>query len=49
MVQALFGKQSKLTYAEYLEHECISSIKHDFVNSQMFAIAISDIYEDVRL
>jgi hypothetical protein len=49
MVQAPFVKQSKLTYAEYLEHECFSLIKHDFVNSQMFAIALSDIYEDVKL
>jgi Uma2 family endonuclease len=42
MLQGAFVKQSKLTYAEYLDHECISSIKHDFVNSQIFAISGSD-------
>jgi hypothetical protein len=49
MVRAIFVKQPELTYGEYLDHECISSIKHDFVNNQFFAIALSDIYEDVKL
>ncbi|MFM7888055.1 MAG: Uma2 family endonuclease [Pseudanabaena sp.] len=38
----MFVKQPELTYAEYLDHECISSIKHDFVNNQVFAIAGTD-------
>ncbi|NUN64623.1 Uma2 family endonuclease [Pseudanabaena biceps] len=38
----MFVKQSELTYAEYIDRERISSIKHDFVNSQIFAIAGSD-------
>ena len=42
MVQVMFVKQPELTYAEYLDHECVSSIKHDFVNNQVFAIAGTD-------
>lgn len=38
----MFVKQPELTYAEYLDHECISSIKHDFVNNQVFEIAGTD-------
>jgi Uma2 family endonuclease len=42
MLQVPFVKQPELTYAEYLDRECISSIKHDFVNNQVFAIAGTD-------
>ena len=42
MVQVPFAKQPELTYAEYLNHEYVSSIKHDFVNNQIFAITGSD-------
>ncbi|PZU97755.1 MAG: hypothetical protein DCE90_06660 [Pseudanabaena sp.] len=38
----MFVKQPELTYAEYLNHEYVSSIKHDFVNNQVFAIAGTD-------
>ncbi len=38
----MFVKQPELTYTEYLDHECVSSIKHDFVNNQVFAIAGTD-------
>jgi Uma2 family endonuclease len=38
----MFVKQPELTYAEYLDYEYVSSIKHDFVNNQVFAIAGTD-------
>ena len=38
----MFVKQPELTYAEYLNNEYVSSIKHDFVNNQAFAIAGTD-------
>ncbi|WP_190303498.1 hypothetical protein [Pseudanabaena sp. UWO311] len=45
----MFTKQSELTYIEYLAYEHESQVKHEFVNGQAFAIALSDIYEDVKL
>ncbi len=38
----MFVKQPELSYTEYLDHECVSSIKHDFVNNQVFTIAGTD-------
>ncbi|MDX2255137.1 MAG: Uma2 family endonuclease [Pseudanabaenaceae cyanobacterium bins.39] len=38
----MFSKQPELTYEMYLDHECVSSIRHDFVNREMFAIARAD-------
>ena len=50
----MFARQPDLTYEEYLISEQASPTKHEFMNGQALrsidlAIALSDIYEDVRL